>query len=414
MAPTRSFPLLALTALIGLILSACSGDATDENSAGSDDKGPAILGNIPCLDYDGIEDGSKEHYVVPVATYERHLGLIVERGYTPMTFTDFVATADTPEQLPDKPFLLFSDSSSVSFYKNAAPAVEEHKLKATVALECGQLAQSWAMTKAQIDDLVSRGFDLAAHTRTHGDLTQMDDAQLEDEIVTCRKELQAKGWTIDHFVYPYGSHSAKVRAKVKAAGYLGARATGAQDVSGGGYASFAKGRRYAIGCALPVSSTTDEQIVSYLDNSWLELEDVYEIKADVGALGKIARSDFGADSYRHVFLADEGDIVTFSLLFLRAGTFDIRLRVKAGTEADPDSTVADYAYRLDGKHRKHRADGKPAPDPASKHVTWGDHVIEGVQVDTAGVHVLEVKCLKDWSCLLDRLQVTDSAQGPGE
>lgn len=70
---------------------------------------------------------------------------------------------------------------------------------------------------------VAAGMELGAHTRHHADLTAVDEATAEDEIVGCKRELEATiGQAVRHFCYPYGRYTPQIRDRVQAAGYVSA------------------------------------------------------------------------------------------------------------------------------------------------------------------------------------------------
>ena len=73
---------------------------------------------------------------------------------------------------------------------------------------------------------VAGGMELGAHTRHHADLTKLDEVQVFDEIVGCKRELEAIiGREVRHFCYPYGRYDARCREMVRAAGYATATTT---------------------------------------------------------------------------------------------------------------------------------------------------------------------------------------------
>ncbi len=73
---------------------------------------------------------------------------------------------------------------------------------------------------------VAGGMELGAHTRHHADLTKLEEAQAQDEIAGCKRELEAiTGREVRHFCYPYGHYEASHREMVRAAGYATATTT---------------------------------------------------------------------------------------------------------------------------------------------------------------------------------------------
>ena len=65
--------------------------------------------------------------------------------------------------------------------------------------------------------------DLGVHSATHRSLPSLTDAELEYELVTSRSIVhRATGACPEFFAYPYGRWDARVRARVRAAGYRAA------------------------------------------------------------------------------------------------------------------------------------------------------------------------------------------------
>jgi peptidoglycan/xylan/chitin deacetylase (PgdA/CDA1 family) len=81
-------------------------------------------------------------------------------------------------------------------------------------------------TPQQIMALVDAGIDIGCHTRRHPNLGKLTDtAQLYDEIVTAREELQdLTGTDVRYFAFPYGHHvhmSSQAIAMARDCGFSG-------------------------------------------------------------------------------------------------------------------------------------------------------------------------------------------------
>jgi len=74
--------------------------------------------------------------------------------------------------------------------------------------------------------LAAAGVDIGSHTRRHPRLTQLDTAELADDLAGSRAEVRAEvPGAVDLLAYPYGDHDARVRAAAVVAGYRGAFTT---------------------------------------------------------------------------------------------------------------------------------------------------------------------------------------------
>jgi peptidoglycan/xylan/chitin deacetylase (PgdA/CDA1 family) len=66
------------------------------------------------------------------------------------------------------------------------------------------------------------GFDIEAHSRTHPDLTRLNDTAAWNEIAGSKQDLERMlGHPVDLFAYPYGAVNAHVVALLQRAGFRG-------------------------------------------------------------------------------------------------------------------------------------------------------------------------------------------------
>ncbi len=76
---------------------------------------------------------------------------------------------------------------------------------------------------SNVEAMIEAGWELAAHTINHLDLTTLDAAQLQEEVAGSRKLLRREYHVpVGDFCYPAGQFDETVIAAVKAAGYTGA------------------------------------------------------------------------------------------------------------------------------------------------------------------------------------------------
>jgi peptidoglycan/xylan/chitin deacetylase (PgdA/CDA1 family) len=72
----------------------------------------------------------------------------------------------------------------------------------------------------ELRELSDAGVEIGSHTRTHAHLTELGEAELSEELVASRQQLEAKlGRRCRYLAYPYGEYDPRVRAAVEAAGY---------------------------------------------------------------------------------------------------------------------------------------------------------------------------------------------------
>jgi peptidoglycan/xylan/chitin deacetylase (PgdA/CDA1 family) len=125
--------------------------------------------------------------------------------------------------LPPKPVVLSFDDGYRPQYTFALPELRKHgwagvlNLKAKGAAPCPDLCQS------QVRTMIRAGWELAAHTINHLDLTTLDSTSLKHEVAGSRHILRAAYHVpVNNFCYPSGRFDSTAIAAVKAAGFTGA------------------------------------------------------------------------------------------------------------------------------------------------------------------------------------------------
>ena len=367
----------------------------------------AVVGQVPCLDYDGVADGTTDDYVLPTEAFKSHMVWLYTHGYTVLTMQQYLALIDAPDfaqkGLPARPVLLFADVSAQTFVKNAWPILYPLGYRITLGIETDLIGEPWAMTVAQLKGLEKLGVEIASHSHSHPDLTTLTPQQLQAEVAGSRQKLQAYGFGVPHFIHPYGMRNLAVDKAIQDAGYLAARSTGAPTIAGGGYSSLDPKRRWALGCALPVQKTSLADLQAYLENPRIELEDVTAILADVGPQGTIERSDFVHDHYLTTTLPDAGDSVRIRLLVNEPGTYDLTFHVKVGFPGVPDGSNDSYNYAVNGNPVAKQL--LPGTQDEPPYIVWGQHRLAKQQLP-AGLTDIVITSSGDWDVVLDWLEVT--------
>lgn len=369
----------------------------------------AVVGQVPCLDYDGVADGTTDEYVLPTQLFKDHMVWLYTHGYTVLTMQQYLDRLDDPDfgqkGLPPRTVLLFADVTAGTFVKNAWPILYPLGYRITLGIETGLLGQPWAMNVAQLKGLEKLGVEIASHSHSHPDLTLVSPEQLMEEVAGSRQKLQSYGFAVPHFIHPYGMRNTAVDKAILDAGYVAARSTGAPTIAGGGYSGLDPKRRMALGCALPTQNTSLVQLQEYLNNPRIELEDVVGIVADVGPEGVIERSDFKNDHYLSTTLPDKGDKVRIRLLVNKAGMYDLIFHVKVGFPGVPDGSNDSYQYRVNGQDVAKELLGPDAEEPP--YIVWGKHKLAKLQL-AQGLVDIELESGGDWDVVLDWLEVVPS------
>ena len=172
------------------------------------------------LTYHSLDD-SGSVISVPPALFRRQLQALKDSR------VPVVPLRDLPSTVSPAVALTFDDGYQ-NFADLAAPELAGHGFPATVFLVtsfCGR-TNDWPgqwpaiprlplMSWTTIRSLSRAGLDFGAHTATHPNLSQLDEAAARDEILASKREVADRlGLPVESFAYPYGSASAAVRRLV--------------------------------------------------------------------------------------------------------------------------------------------------------------------------------------------------------
>jgi peptidoglycan/xylan/chitin deacetylase (PgdA/CDA1 family) len=156
----------------------------------------------------------------------RQLEELARRGYVAVTQRDLYDGWNAARELPAKPLVVSFDDGHVSVWREAFPEIRARGWPAVLNLDISMLDRHDGLSSAMVGELVDAGWELAAHSRTHPDLTQLDRESLDGEISGSRQDLAERfGVLADFFCYPSGRFSPRVVDSVVRAGYLGATTT---------------------------------------------------------------------------------------------------------------------------------------------------------------------------------------------
>ena len=163
--------------------------------------------------------------------FERHLELLLRRGYRPETFTAAVKGAGAKRR-----FAVTFDDAYRSVIDLARPIMDRLGVPGTVFVPTDWVGRDepmrwdgidqWlggphedelhCMNRAQLDELAAAGWEIGSHTCSHPRLTTVDDEQLAREL---RESKEALGPDCRSIAYPYGDVDARVIEAARDAGY---------------------------------------------------------------------------------------------------------------------------------------------------------------------------------------------------
>lgn len=236
----------AIAALIGIVVSAGGGGSKRSASAK-----PAAHGRSsrPTTTATGVPAGGKPHrgpvpilmyhviappkpsapypdlYVTP-RDFSAQMKLLAAQGYHGVTLDQAYRAWHDGARIATKPIVITFDDGYRSVYKSARPVLARLGWPAVLNIEVGILTKNYGLNAEMVKKLIAQGWEVAAHTISHRDLTTLTPAQLKHEVSGSRDLLRRQFEVpVNFFCYPSGRYDDAVVAAVRKAGYLGATTT---------------------------------------------------------------------------------------------------------------------------------------------------------------------------------------------
>jgi peptidoglycan/xylan/chitin deacetylase (PgdA/CDA1 family) len=186
---------------------------------------------VPILCYHNLDRQAKGRLVLAASSFEEQMRYLKREGYHVVSLREFVEFMAFKRQLPRKSVVLTFDDGYRSFKDYAYPVLKELGFTATLFVYtdyvgAGRNAFSWDDLKA----LAAEGFDVQAHSKTHGDLRKAPNESAEQFARRMQAELeqplamfqQRLGTRPIFLAYPYGREDDDVVKKAKDYGYIAA------------------------------------------------------------------------------------------------------------------------------------------------------------------------------------------------
>jgi peptidoglycan/xylan/chitin deacetylase (PgdA/CDA1 family) len=166
-------------------------------------------------------------YVSP-ARFRKLLADFQRKGLQSISISEAVR-AET--RISDR-FVISFDDGYEGTLVYAAQALKQHRFTAIQFLVADRLGQrnEWdlgldttmerIMDRSQVQDWLSLGFEIGAHTLTHPRLPNLPIPEAKNEVADSKKKLEDLfGVTVKHFAYPYGEYNNAILDLVREAGF---------------------------------------------------------------------------------------------------------------------------------------------------------------------------------------------------
>jgi peptidoglycan/xylan/chitin deacetylase (PgdA/CDA1 family) len=180
-------------------------------------------GPVPILEYHVLGRPKTEvpypDLYVPRASFRKQMDWLEKQGYEAVTLEEVEDAWNRSGKLPQKPVVISFDDGYRPQYTFALPQLRQRGWPGVINLK----AEGSDLYTSNVEAMLDAGWELAAHTINHSDLTTLEGEALEEEVAGSRKILQ-RGFhvPVNNFCYPAGRFDPTVVAAVEAAGYEGA------------------------------------------------------------------------------------------------------------------------------------------------------------------------------------------------
>jgi peptidoglycan/xylan/chitin deacetylase (PgdA/CDA1 family) len=180
-------------------------------------------GPVPILEYHVLGRPQTEvpypDLYVPRASFRKQMDWLEKQGYEAVTLEQVEEAWYHGGTLPAKPVVISFDDGYRPQYTFALPTLRKHGWPGVLNLK----AEGSDLYESNVKAMLAAGWELAAHTINHSDLTTLEGEALEEEVAGSREILQREyGAPVKNFCYPAGRFDETVIAAVEAAGDNGA------------------------------------------------------------------------------------------------------------------------------------------------------------------------------------------------
>jgi peptidoglycan/xylan/chitin deacetylase (PgdA/CDA1 family) len=178
-------------------------------------------GPVPILEYHVLgapaADAPYPELYVSRPDFHRQMDWLDQHGYQAVTLEAVESAWYDGGTLPPKPVVVSFDDGYRPQFTYALPELRKHGWPGVLNLK----AEGSDLYESNVRAMIGAGWELAAHTIDHSDLTMLNGAALQRETAGARQILRREyGVPVKDFCYPAGQFDATVIAAVEAAGYV--------------------------------------------------------------------------------------------------------------------------------------------------------------------------------------------------
>ena len=198
------------------------------NLSGVDPSGYQL---VPILVYHNLGPQAKGRMILGAKSFEQQMRYLKSQGYRVVSLKEFVEFVSLKRQLPRKSVVLSFDDGYKAFLQYAYPILKELGYTATLFVYTDYIgAGSNALSWADLKKLAGEGFDIEAHSKSHGNMRRASGESENEHTKRLTAELNLPrelffknlGYYPPLLAYPYGSQDDIVVRRTKEGGYVAA------------------------------------------------------------------------------------------------------------------------------------------------------------------------------------------------
>jgi peptidoglycan/xylan/chitin deacetylase (PgdA/CDA1 family) len=184
------------------------------------------------------QTAAEVRFACPPKQFEKHLQLLLKKGYTPVSINQVSNYYTKNIPLPDKAVLITLDDGFEDNYLNALPIFQRYQIPAVIYLATGVIGKTnqWMaaptfskrkmLSWSQIKEMTDHGIEFGSHTVSHPRLNELDDNKVEQELIMSKQTIEEHlGKECVHFAYPYGLLTESTRDLAQKTGFKTACST---------------------------------------------------------------------------------------------------------------------------------------------------------------------------------------------
>jgi peptidoglycan/xylan/chitin deacetylase (PgdA/CDA1 family)/nucleoid-associated protein YgaU len=129
---------------------------------------------VPVLVYHNLAAQDKGRLTLAARTFDAQIRQLHAEGFEALRLTDFLAFTAGRRQLPRRSVLLTFDDGYKSFLQYARPILKDYGYGATLFVYSDFLGGGSALSWQDLRTLTEQGFDVQAHSKSHGNLRRAE------------------------------------------------------------------------------------------------------------------------------------------------------------------------------------------------------------------------------------------------